>query len=493
MRTPLRAHLFAAAAVSFCMLFVVPDARIVRAAETRDIVFPVFGPASYSDDFGDPRSGGRTHEGNDIFAEKGKALLSAVDGEVRWVTFPEASYGWGVEIEDADGWRYRYLHINNDTPGTDNGFGGGRNAYAPGIESGAPVKAGQLIGYLGDSGNAEATSSHLHFEIRKANGNPINPYESLLGATHVPAPVPRDPLPGEFFPYATFMGGANVAVGEIDPTQDGEEIVTGAGPGGGPHVRVFNANGDYLFQFYAYATSFRGGVDVAVADLTGDGIGEIITGAGPGGGPNVKAFDAQGNRVSNFLAYGASSRHGVRVAGADLDGDSIAEIIVGPAVNESPNMRVFTPNGTMLRQFLAYAETFRGGIDVAAHAATEWSPAVIVTGAGIGGGPNVKVFDANGARVSNFFSHDPAFRGGVRVSIADQFSANDGPEIFAAPASRGGPDYKIHALNGTRLFSRTAFEEWWTGGYDIAAGTDEAYAVIADVGRQVSVQEVSRR
>ncbi|MFA6511906.1 MAG: VCBS repeat domain-containing M23 family metallopeptidase [Patescibacteria group bacterium] len=471
----------------FCIALAPNMAPRASAAEIRNIVFPVFGPVSYSNDFGAPRSGGRTHEGNDIFAEKMRPLLAAVSGRVQWATFPEASYGWGVEIKNADGWSYRYLHINNDTPGTDDGLGGGRNAFVPGVMDGAQVKAGQMLGYIGDSGNAETTPPHLHFEIRMPDGTPINPYDSLHAATHLPAAVPRDALVNELLPYGDFTGGASVAVGDVDAGSPGEELVVATGPGGGPNVRIYSASGKLRSWFFAYAESFHGGLDVATGDVNGDGVEEIITGAGPGGGPHVRIFNNTGKVLKQFFAYGESSRHGVRVAAADMTGDGIAEIITGPAVNESPNVRVFRSDGTLLNQFLAYAETFRGGIDVAAHAATDVSPAVIITGAGSGGGPHVRVFNINGKVHSQFFAYDERFRGGVRVSVADQFSTNDGPEIFTAPANNGGPDFKAYSLQGNVVATRRAFEPWWKGSYDVAAGTEQSYVASGQGGREASV------
>jgi hypothetical protein len=159
--------------------FASPD--VVSAAVIRDIRFPVDGAVRFQDDFGDPRSGGRTHEGIDIMGTKMMPLVAAVDGYVSSVVYPEESWGYAVTIRDDDGWSYHYLHVNNDTPGTDDGNGGFDNAYAPGLRRGQRVTRGQFIAYMGDSGNAESVGAHLHFEIRN-DRDPINPYESLLAA-----------------------------------------------------------------------------------------------------------------------------------------------------------------------------------------------------------------------------------------------------------------------------------------------------------------------
>lgn len=154
----------------------------LNAEVIREIIFPVQGIYTFHDDFGDPRSGGRTHEGIDIISAKLTPVVSAVEGRVSYIVDPEASWGYALYIRDADGYEYRYLHLNNDTPGTDDGQGGPEHAYAPGIARGIRVTRGQMIGWVGDSGNAESAGAHLHFEIWNPQGQPVNPYQSLLRA-----------------------------------------------------------------------------------------------------------------------------------------------------------------------------------------------------------------------------------------------------------------------------------------------------------------------
>lgn len=150
-----------------------------------DIVFPVEGVVNFSDDFGDGRSGGRLHEGNDLIAPKMTPIVAARGGRVISASTVEPSYGYMISIAGDDGYEYNYLHINNDTPGTDDGQGGAQYAYAPGISQGVNVIQGQHIAWVGDSGNAEATVSHLHFEIRLPDDTAINPYQYLNAALKV--------------------------------------------------------------------------------------------------------------------------------------------------------------------------------------------------------------------------------------------------------------------------------------------------------------------
>jgi murein DD-endopeptidase MepM/ murein hydrolase activator NlpD len=161
------------------------------AADLPPIVFPVAGPNSYRDTFGAPRDGGaRTHKGTDILAARMVPVIAILDGVVTVVSSGAKAGTW-IELRHDGGWTSRYLHLNNDSPGTDDGRGHG---VAAGIAVGARVAAGRVIGYVGDSGNAETTTPHLHFEIRAPGGAAINPYPALRGA--VPAEALEDPGAG---------------------------------------------------------------------------------------------------------------------------------------------------------------------------------------------------------------------------------------------------------------------------------------------------------
>ena len=153
-----------------------PEGDLAVMAGSAGIVFPVAGPASYTSTFGAPRSGGRTHAGEDIFAEKMTPVVAAVPGTVSWIRNGIGTDCCLLRIRHDDGWSSLYLHLNNDTPGTDDGLGYG---IAEGIDLGVRVEAGTVIGFVGDSGNAEDTPSHLHFELSDQSGNEIDPYPYL--------------------------------------------------------------------------------------------------------------------------------------------------------------------------------------------------------------------------------------------------------------------------------------------------------------------------
>ena len=145
----------------------------------RTLVFPVVGVTKYWSGFGDCRDNcTREHHGIDIlsYGWKGLPVVAAHAGTVTKVTYDEGNAGCSVRIRARDRWETRYLHLNSDLPGTDEI---GHPCVAPGIEVGAKVEAGQLIGWMGDSGNAENTVPNMHFELRNRSGYPIDPYKSL--------------------------------------------------------------------------------------------------------------------------------------------------------------------------------------------------------------------------------------------------------------------------------------------------------------------------
>lgn len=133
---------------------------------------------------------------------------------------------------------------------------------------------------------------------------------------------------GWFAYNKNFRGGVNVALGDLNGNGY-KEIITGAGFGGGPHIRIFKADG-YLYDpgFFAYDMKFRGGVNVSCADLNNDGKDEIITGAGPTGGPHIKIYDKIGHLVDpGFFAFDSNSRNGAKVSAIDIDEDGEVEIL----------------------------------------------------------------------------------------------------------------------------------------------------------------------
>ena len=236
----------------------------------------------------------------------------------------------------------------------------------------------------------------------------------------------------------SFGGGIRVALADL--TGDGvADIITAPGGFASPVVHVFDgATGGLLSTFTAYPTPSSGGTYVAAGDVNGDGVPDIITGR-DGAAPEVRIFDGRTHALlSSFLAYGAGVG-GVRVAAGDVDADGIAEIITSPPFGSAPEVRVYSATGALRTSFMAYNPAFIGGVYVAAGDIDGDGRADIVTGADAGGGPHVIAFSGADLHVlRSFFAYDPAFPGGVRVAAGD-LDLDGHAEIITAAGPGGGP------------------------------------------------------
>ena len=245
----------------------------------------------------------------------------------------------------------------------------------------------------------------------------------------------------------------NVKMTSTDVLSGTPSIIAGAGPTGGPHVRVFNTSGNLEESFFAYAENVRSGVTVASGDVDGDGEKEIVTGPGNSAGPHVRIFEKDGTvKYPGFFAYEEHFRGGVNIALGDLDGDGIDEIIAGAGVGGGPHIRVFDQLGNqkLTPGFFAYAENFRGGVNVATGDIDKDGMDEIIAGAGKGGGPHIRVFEGSGdLKPIQFFAFHPDFRGGINVAAGD-FDGDGKDEIVASQASEGEAWVKVYRYNNNQ-------------------------------------------
>jgi Peptidase family M23 len=162
-----------------------PVSAATPKASVPTLIFPVAGPTTYIDDFGQARAGG-PHQGNDLMATKKTPVVAVEPGKIKfWTT--SASAGCMLYLYGASGTTYMYIHLNNDlTMKNDNrGKCVAGVAYARGLKDGAKVSAGQMIGYVGDSGDANGIASHLHFEVHPGGGAAVSPFPYLQTAQHL--------------------------------------------------------------------------------------------------------------------------------------------------------------------------------------------------------------------------------------------------------------------------------------------------------------------
>lgn len=282
-----------------------------------------------------------------------------------------------------------------------------------------------------------------------------------------------------FYAYdSAFRGGGTVAIGDLG--KDGvNEIVTAAGVGGGPHIRIFRLDGSFVNQFYAYDENVHTGVNVAIGDVDGDQRGEIITAPKAGGGPQVRVFDSSGqvDGTVGFYAYDENYHGGVNVAVGDVTGDGVAEIVTGNGIDGASHVRVFSGDGTWLgKDFRPFAENLRGGVSVAVGNVDGGVESEIIMAVQSADEAWVKVYKYNDEQtILGEWKAFDNFTGGVNVSSGDVDS--DGQdEVIVAVNGDGGPQVKVFEAYGLEINAGLfAFEEDFYGGVNVAVGqTDDS-------------------
>ncbi len=253
-------------------------------------------------------------------------------------------------------------------------------------------------------------------------------------------------------PYGSnFTGGIFTALGDVNG--DGvEDLITGAA-NGGPHVKVFDGtSGAELGSFYAYDASFAGGVRVSAGDFNNDGKADIVTAAGPGGGPHVKVFDAvTGAEIRSFFAYDASFRGGVWVATGDTDGDGTTDIVTGSGAFETGPGPKGIPQPTE-------------------HFDLKQLRVVVTPPASVG--THVKVFSGGNTEVASFFAFPSTVTGGVRVATLD--ADGDGvDEVLVASGFGSTPEIsRFDGRTGTGLTNIRPFGTTDAGGVFLTKDSD---------------------
>ncbi len=276
-----------------------------------------------------------------------------------------------------------------------------------------------------------------------------------------------------FLPFGTaFRGGVRVALGDVNG--DGAvDVIAAAGPGGGPQVNVYDGRtGALVTSFFAFSPGFTGGVNIAAADVNGDGLADIITAAGAGGGPQVTVYNAGTFRpIVSFYAFSPGFTGGVNVAAADVTGTGRARIVVGAGAGGGPQVSIFDGfTGTLLSSYYAFNPSFRGGVYVAAGSINGDGRLDVIAGAGSGGGPQVTITDALTAQqLASYFAYNASFTGGVRVAAADV--TGDGRTDGVTGAGPGGLSEVRTFLNGTSrdIDDFLAFNPAFLGGIYVAA------------------------
>lgn len=216
----------------------------------------------------------------------------------------------------------------------------------------------------------------------------------------------------------TFTYGLHVACGNLDGGGNGN-IVVGMGRSGGPQVTIFDIDGNKTGIFAAFDEGFRGGVTVAMGNVDGKKGDEIIAGAGPGAGAHVRVFNERGEYTGiDFSPFGDFAG-GVSVAAANVDGGDREEVVIGQYVSGGL-VKVYKSNKekTIVGEFQPYGDDFAGGITVAsAQDVDNDGVDEILTIPRQGGSPHLLVLEGHGTIVNSATSaYESDYRGGVSVA-----------------------------------------------------------------------------
>ncbi len=130
-------------------------------------------------------------------------------------------------------------------------------------------------------------------------------------------------------------------------------------------MRVFDKHGNVQFQFFAFNKNFKGGVKVASGDADGDGISEVIASVGSGASSYVRVFDSSYLLLRlQFLAYDRSFYNGLNVAVEDFDKNGRVEIATVPLKGKSSEVKLFNAQGEEISEFYGFDEEFLGGASI---------------------------------------------------------------------------------------------------------------------------------
>ena len=316
-----------------------------------------------------------------------------------------------------------------------------------------------------DAGGLTATDT---FTVTVTDGDPgTSPQVVVVGSGNGGAPIIqlRHPTTGALVSQQTVgdpSATSGVRVAAADVTGDGvPDYFVGMGPGVSNAAALYDGKTlEKIRDVPAFEPSFTGGIYVAAGDVTGDGVPDLVIAAGEGGGPRVRVSDGKtGEDLADFFAIDDPNfRGGARPALGDMNGDSLADLLVSAGEGGGPRVAGFS--GASLRvgqtpqylfeDFFVFEPELRNGAYLAVGDVTGDGVADLAAGAGPGGGPRVYLLNGKSLMsnqivpIANFFDGDINARGGVTVAMRD-VDGDGKPDLIAGSGAGSLPRVNVYA------------------------------------------------
>lgn len=275
----------------------------------------------------------------------------------------------------------------------------------------------------------------------------------------------------------------------IDPANANKHpsgsLIVAQGAGAVPVVKRVNGNGKELASFLAYDKNFRGGVRVAAGDVNGDGTEEIVTAPGPGGGPHIRVFDVNGKLMSQFFAFDTTDRRGLFVATGDVNHDGADELLVTQDQGGNGQVRMFTMHGEMIGSFYPFGRTTTPVFVSVGNFDDDAELEIVTSLGGTDKSHRIKIFDANGRYVRDFVAL-PVLKTGLRVSTLHT-SDQKIDRILVSSVSRSAPFVTTVDVTGKSVSSGIIFPQNFLGGVQVIAGDLNKNGTVELYGAPVSL------